>query len=224
MDMSHTTISDNEGVTGQTSPFLENNPAQTRTEGENMVYKYRKMLETLDERRKKRNEERGRKRLEDPNGDFSDDEPDDITPFLEHPDRDNNVQEYGHSFQTTSVPNEPTTAQPKGDARNTHTKVLPKFNAKGTYFMMAEASQNKFETYDTSIPNDITLLAMCDIAPPLPLFTTEVLERIRNRKSLKFVKVGTGRYENTCVLDVSDFPADEDTFSYFLVFGLQYLS
>jgi hypothetical protein len=177
-DMSHTTISENEGVTGQTSPFLRNNLVQTRTEEENMVYKYRKMLETLDERRKKRNEERERKRLEDPSGEVSDDEPDDITPFLEHPDKDNNTQAYGQCSQATPVPNEPTMAQPKGEARNTHTKATPKFNVEGTLFHDAEASQNKFETYDTSIPNDVTLLAACDIAPPLPLFTTEALERI----------------------------------------------
>jgi hypothetical protein len=95
-------------------------------------------------------------------------------------------------FPTTSVPNDPTTAQLKGEARNTHTKALPKFNIKGTLFHDAEASQNKFEMYDTSIPNDITLLAMCDIVPPLPLFIMEVLECICNHKSLKFVKVGTG--------------------------------
>ncbi|KAF8221110.1 hypothetical protein L208DRAFT_711228 [Tricholoma matsutake] len=168
------------------------------------------MLETLDERRKKRNEERERKRHEDPSGDVFEDEPDDITPFLVHPDKDNGAQEHGQCSKTTPVPNQPSTPQPKGEARSTQTKATPKFNVEGTLFHDAEASQNEFETYDTSIPNDITLLAACDIAPPLPLFTTEALERIRNRKSLKFVKVGTGRYENTRVLYVSDFPADED--------------
>jgi hypothetical protein len=174
-----------------------------------MVYKYCKILETLDKCRKKRNEERERKRLEDPSGNISDDEPDNITPFLEHPDKDNNAEEYGQCSQTTPVSNESTTAQPKGEARSTH-KATPKFNVEGTLFHDAEASQNKFETYNTSIPNNITLLAACDIAPPLPLFTTEALEHIRNRKNLKFVKVGTGQYENTRVLDVSDFPVDED--------------
>ncbi|KAF8236577.1 hypothetical protein L208DRAFT_636427 [Tricholoma matsutake] len=52
--------------------------------------------------------------------------------------------------------------------------------------------QNRFETYDSSIPNDITLLAACEYTPPLSLFTTEALERTRNRK------------------DVTDFLADED--------------
>jgi hypothetical protein len=93
---------------------------------------------------------------------------------------------------------------------NTRIKQSSKFNIDGTLFHDAEAAQNKFETYDSSIPNDITLLAACDYTPPLPLFTTEALECIRNRKDLKFVKLGTGRYENTRVLDVSDFPADED--------------
>jgi hypothetical protein len=99
--MSHTTISDNEGATGHSSPFIGDNPTQTHTEEGNMVFKYRKMLETLDERRKKRNEERERKRMQDPTGGISEDEPDDITPFLEHPNGSGVGQE---SQQTHTTP------------------------------------------------------------------------------------------------------------------------
>jgi hypothetical protein len=56
----------------------------------------------------------------------------------------------------------------------------------------------------------MTLLAACEYTPPLSLFTMEALECIHNRKGLKFVKLGTGRYENTRILDVSDFLADEN--------------
>lgn len=50
--MSNTTISDNEGVPGHTSPFLGNS---TEKDGR-IVDNYRKILETLEGRRKKRNE------------------------------------------------------------------------------------------------------------------------------------------------------------------------
>jgi hypothetical protein len=200
--MSNTTVSDNEGVPGHTSPFLGNSTGNPDG-NDHIVDNYRKILETLDERRKKRNEVKQQKRLNNPLDIVSDDEPDDITPFLVHPIGSQQPPTNTDDSAAVFIGNKPVTPVPTP-------KISTKFNIEGTLFHDAVAMQNRFETYDSSIPNDITLLAACEYTPPLSLFTTEALERIRNRKSLKFVKLGTGRYENTRVLDVTNFQADED--------------
>lgn len=145
------------------------------------------------------------KRLKNPMDNVSDNEPDDITPFLEHPTNSQQPQASTNTDGSTAafINDKLVTPIPTP-------KISTKFNIKGTLFHDAVAMQNRFKMYDSLIPNDITLLTACDYTPPLSPFTTEALEHIHDQKGLKFVRLGMGHYENACILDVMDFPADKD--------------
>ena len=164
---------------------------------------YRKTLQTLELRRRDKNAEKAAKRARDPAAQVSDDEPDIISPILGHSDTANQPS-------VVQVNTDPTTREPPTNPMTTSTaKNIAKTTITGTLFHDADVSNSKLAPYDSSIPNDITVLAACKQSPPLSLFTTTSLEQIRSRKGLKFVKIATGPFENTRVLDLSDFPADD---------------
>ena len=200
---SSTTLSEVEGISGKTSPFLSNaNEVPTTTTNNSLEDIYRKTLETLESRRKERNADKAARRARDAEAQVSDDEPDIITPVLNHPDQPQggprNIDLGSDKVPATEGP--VTAPTPKGITKTTIT---------GTLFHDAEVTNNKLAPFDSSIPNDITVLAACKQSPPLSLFTTSALEQIRNRKGLKFVKIATGPFENTRVLDLTDFPTDD---------------
>ncbi|KAJ6594990.1 hypothetical protein B0H10DRAFT_2329445 [Mycena sp. CBHHK59/15] len=70
------------------------------------------------------------------------------------------------------------------------------------------AAKNSFRAHDNSIPSAVFSLAKNGLSPPLTLFLPASLERIRS-SNVKTVKHGTGETTKVAVIDVSDFP-DED--------------
>ncbi|TFY77144.1 hypothetical protein EWM64_g6870 [Hericium alpestre] len=77
------------------------------------------------------------------------------------------------------------------------------------FFGDSETAGNSFQINDHSIPRDITILARCGRSPPLTLFAPATIERIRAGIGIKYTKIATGPYENTRVLDISEFPPEE---------------
>jgi hypothetical protein len=126
--MSTSTFSDNEGVAGHTSSFLGNGNSANIQNKEHTINQYRKILETLDECQKKRNEMRQQKRLRSPVENISNNEPNNITPFLEHP--TDHPQQPPPDTEGTPV----ITTASKQFPSTTAPKVSSKFNIEGTLF------------------------------------------------------------------------------------------
>jgi hypothetical protein len=102
-------------------------------------------LDALEAARKKRNELReGRRRTSDADG-VSDDEPNVINPLLAQ-----------FSQQPTMVPTESTMIPCP------QSKVPSKQDFQGLLFLDAQAVEGEFQTHDTSIPQDITVMAGCN--------------------------------------------------------------
>ncbi|KAJ6453350.1 hypothetical protein C8R45DRAFT_801347, partial [Mycena sanguinolenta] len=73
----------------------------------------------------------------------------------------------------------------------------------------AVAEKNSFCAHDNTIPVAIYSLAKNGISPPLNLFLPTSLERIRS-SNVKTVKHGTGETSKVTVIDLTDFPSEED--------------
>ena len=70
-------------------------------------------------------------------------------------------------------------------------------------------ANNRYNPEDDTFPRDISVLAESHISPPLSLFLTSSLERLRNRTNLTYKKVGAGAHPDR-VLDITSFPKDTD--------------
>ncbi|KAJ7613012.1 hypothetical protein FB45DRAFT_729304, partial [Roridomyces roridus] len=71
------------------------------------------------------------------------------------------------------------------------------------------AEKNTFRANNDSIPLAIFSLAKNGISPPLTLFMPDSLDRIRS-SNVKTMKHGTGESTKVTVMDVSDFPNEDD--------------
>jgi hypothetical protein len=71
------------------------------------------------------------------------------------------------------------------------------------------AEKNSFRTHDNTIPGAIRSLAKNGISPALTLFLPASLERIRS-SNVKTVKHGTGETTKITVIDLTDFPNEQE--------------
>jgi hypothetical protein len=56
------------------------------------------------------------------------------------------------------------------------------------------------KSFESTIPNDITILAECEHSPPLSLFTPLALKHICNSWNLKYIKLSMGPHKNTRIV------------------------
>ncbi|KAJ7435716.1 hypothetical protein B0H11DRAFT_2366638 [Mycena galericulata] len=185
----------NHGISGQTSPFISSvrAPIQGIARGSVVLPPESVgILRRLDAAREKRNEKRAERREKGDN-EVSEDEPDELTPFLMVA----SVQERSEAgssgdaaFQKTATPH----------IAHSSNRLL---------FEDAVAEKNSFQAHDNSIPDAVFSLAKNGISPPLTLFLPQSLERLRSG-NVKTVKHGTGETTRVTVIDVSEFP-DEET-------------
>jgi hypothetical protein len=185
------------GISGQTSSFLHNLVGgekapisdSGRKAGEVVfsaeAFQVLKKMEILRMERNNKREERRKAG----DRDVSDDEGDDLAPYLM-------VVPSGENPQPNDTPDIPSKSTDQGSAV---TKLLFDDNV---------AEKNTFRAQDDTILVAIYSLAKNGISPPLTLFLPASLERIRT-SNVKTVKHGTGETTKVTVLDVSDFPSEE---------------
>ncbi|PPQ76790.1 hypothetical protein CVT26_001757 [Gymnopilus dilepis] len=171
----------------------------------------RKEYERKDQERIERNEERKRRREMSAEADVSEDEEDVVI--------ERDVEEQPEEDQRNFMDNEGNEREhlpyKRFAVEDVSSKTLSspmneeKFQPLITY---QEAANFSFIAHDTSIPEPIKLLVKYRHCPPLALFTTDSLERIKIGRNIKYTKIGTGEHgpANTKILDVSDFPSDCD--------------
>ncbi|KAJ7261937.1 hypothetical protein C8J57DRAFT_1184128 [Mycena rebaudengoi] len=184
---------DKTGVSGLSSAFIQGAPIQPvgRRVGE-VVFPPEAfvILKKMDLLRLERNTKREERRKAGEEN-VTDDEGDDLTPYIM-------VAPSGENAQPSGDPVPPTHS---ADASS----------ESGLLFDDQVAEKNSFRANDDTIPAAIASLAKNGISPPLTLFLPASLERIRS-SNVKTVKHGTGETTKVTVLDVSDFPG-EDTLS-----------
>ncbi|KAJ7496182.1 hypothetical protein B0H11DRAFT_2385568 [Mycena galericulata] len=183
----------NHGISGQTSPFISSvvAPVQGIARGSVVLPPESVgILQRLDAAREKRNEKREERREKGDN-EVSDDEPDELTPFLVVASERSGPGNSGDAaFQKTATPH----------IAHSSNRLL---------FEDAVAEKNSFQAHDNSIPDAVFSLAKNGISPPLTLFLPQSLGRLRSG-NVKTVKHGTGETTRVTVMDVSEFP-DEET-------------
>ncbi|KAJ7669585.1 hypothetical protein B0H17DRAFT_1209657 [Mycena rosella] len=183
----------NPGISGQTSPHVQGpleTPILAGGRG-NVVFSAdaMKVLRKMEIERLERNNNQAERREKGEEG-ISDDEADELTPFLM-------VVPAGEK----PIP---------GDAVNTAPQpIVPSHTSTKLLFDDTVAEKNSFRANDNSIPEAIYSLAKNGISPPLTLFLPASLELIRS-SNVKTVKHGTGETTKVTVIDVSEFP-DEET-------------
>ncbi|KAJ7189206.1 hypothetical protein C8R46DRAFT_35908 [Mycena filopes] len=144
--------------------------------------------------RVKRNEKRTERREQGQEG-VSEDEPDELAPFLM-------VAPSGDKAGPPSTGAASFVAPENSNDLRSSTTLL---------FDDTVAEKNSFKANDNSIPDAIYSLARNGISPPLTLFLPTSLDRVRSGNA-KTVKHGTGETTKVNVIDVSAFP-DEETLS-----------
>ncbi|KAJ7469792.1 hypothetical protein B0H11DRAFT_2283714 [Mycena galericulata] len=176
------------GFSGQTSPFISSvvAPIQGIARGSVVLPPESVgILQRLDAAREKRNEKREERREKGDN-EVSDDEPDELTPFLMVASERSGPGNSGDAaFQKTATPH----------IAHSSNRLL---------FEDAVAEKISFQAHDNSIPDAVFSLAKNGISPPLTLFLPQSLERLRST-----VKHGTGETTRVTVIDVSEFPDKE---------------
>jgi hypothetical protein len=164
-------------------------------------------LEKESSQREKRNEERRQRREKGKGGDkISDDEEDVVLSLMK-----GNVGKGKDIDRDTPKDSDvPTlaTRTPSGTTSHPLETSLPRERREDIIFTDEDADGHEFSMHDDSIPNSIIMLAKCHRTPPLSLFLGESLDRIKAGRDVKYIKVGTGEFANTKLLDVSIFPSD----------------
>ncbi|KAJ7716253.1 hypothetical protein DFH07DRAFT_973950 [Mycena maculata] len=185
---------DNSGISGQTSPFLEglNGGAPIQDQGRkkgNIVFSADaiKVLRKWEILHLERNNKRAERRTAGEEN-VSEDEEDELTPYVM-------VVPSGEKSQ----PENPA-ASPKSSDTPLDSKLL---------FSDDIAAKNSFRAHNNSIPSAVFSLAKNGLSPPLTLFLPASLERIRS-SNVKTVKHGTGETTKVTVIDVSNFPDEDD--------------
>ncbi|KAJ7330909.1 hypothetical protein DFH08DRAFT_708788 [Mycena albidolilacea] len=191
-------MTDNSGVSGQTSSFLGNlgRPGTPNsTSAGDIVFSAEayQILKKWEVDRVERNSKREDRRKAGAT-DVSDDEPDDLTPFLI-------VVPSGERDGLNAPPELPVVPE-----------SVPPVSAdtsEGLLFDDSVAERNSFHVHDNSIPSAIRSLAKNGISPALTLFLPASLERIRS-SNVKTVKHGTGEATKVTVIDLTDFPNEQE--------------
>lgn len=163
----------------------------------------RRTLEKLDEERLQRNRNRAHKCTQGNGDTVSEDKEDTISPLLMAEEEEHLTEEITDEERYEIGSENETLKESVTKAKGENT------GNRGLLFADEKAKFQTFEAYDTSIPKDIDVLASCKHSPPLYLFTTQSLKRLRNRIGIKTVKIGTGPHENTRIIDINEFPGDE---------------
>ncbi|KAJ7881738.1 hypothetical protein B0H14DRAFT_2340215 [Mycena olivaceomarginata] len=191
-------MTDNSGVSGQTSSFLGNlgRPGTPNSTSAGDIVFSAEAYQILKKRevdRVERNSKREDRRKAGAT-DVSDDEPDDLTPFLI-------VVPSGERDGLNAPPELPVVPD-----------SVPPVSAdtpEGLLFDDSVAERNSFHVHDNSIPSAIRSLAKNGISPALTLFLPTSLERIRS-SNVKTVKHGTGETTKVTVIDLTDFPNEQE--------------
>ncbi|KAJ7688644.1 hypothetical protein B0H14DRAFT_3533240 [Mycena olivaceomarginata] len=191
-------MTDNSGVSGQTSSFLGNlgRPGTPNSTSAGDIVFSAEAYQILKKRevdRVERNSKREDRRKAGAT-DVSDDEPDDLTPFLI-------VVPSGERDGLKAPPELPVVPD-----------SVPPVSAdapEGLLFDDSVAERNSFHAHDNSIPSAIRSLAKNGISPALTLFLPTSLERIRS-SNVKTVKHGTGETTKVTVIDLTDFPDEQE--------------
>ncbi|KAJ7181970.1 hypothetical protein C8R46DRAFT_1210440 [Mycena filopes] len=187
----------NAGSAGQTGPRdgISGAPIRGVTNG-SVVFSLDGLgvLRKLEMDRVKRNEKRTERREQGQEG-VSEDEPDELAPFLM-------VAPSGGKAGPPSTGAASFVAPENSNDLRSSTTLL---------FDDTVAEKNSFKANDNSIPDATYSLARNGISPPLTLFLPTSLDRVRSGNA-KTVKHGTGETTKVNVIDVSAFP-DEETLS-----------
>jgi hypothetical protein len=180
------------GISGRGSPYL----AVPGPRGASWLStEDLRILERAEQRRIDRNAVRATRREEDPDASVSEDEPEELTGILARMTIPVTAGGETEGSGLVHLGNPPVTLT---------TGPGP------ALFTDSEAALNPFTTHDNTIPEDILTLVKCRRSVPLQLFAAESLRRIRSGLDIKYIKVATGPAANARILDISDFPKDED--------------
>ncbi|KAJ7799274.1 hypothetical protein B0H14DRAFT_3788169 [Mycena olivaceomarginata] len=196
-------MTDNSGVSGQHSSFINNSsggPQAPVSSGEIVftgeAFQILKKREVL---RVGRNDKRRERRAAGEEG-VSDEEPDDLTPFM---------MVVPSGAQGTANP----LVTPSGHGEqglNSSPEVQAVADSEQELLFDDNiAEKNSFRAHDNTIPGAIRSLAKNGISPALTLFLPASLERIRS-SNVKTVKHGTGETTKITVIDLTDFPNEQE--------------
>lgn len=182
-------------LVGRTSAFLgaDNNVQVSLTDA--VAASHLAVLEKIEACRVERNTKRAADREDDPDAVVEEDEPDEFGPLI--------AMLKGRAAETTNLdqPSVNRAESPSSRAGLLEEDIL---------FTDSIAEPNVHLPFDTSIPQDIIVLAQCHRSPPLSLFSRECLDRIRNASNITYIKIGTGPHQNTRILNVSNLPSEDD--------------
>ncbi|KAJ7608740.1 hypothetical protein FB45DRAFT_1039411 [Roridomyces roridus] len=197
-------MSGNQGVGGLSSQHIQNGGVVTPIQGQGrqggeiiFTSEAAAILERLNNQRMERNRKRAARRdAEEDN--VSEDEGDDLSPYMV-------VVPSGGGNGTGTGENL--------DGRAGNKEMGPGAGgspSEGKFLFGDEAAEkNTFKANNDSIPLAIFSLAKNGISPPLTLFMPDALDRIRS-SNMKTMKHGTGESTKVTVMDVSDFPNEDD--------------
>ncbi|KAJ7432355.1 hypothetical protein B0H11DRAFT_1973816 [Mycena galericulata] len=189
-------MANNPGTSGHSSRFL--GPGRLTgeapiIEGDGslvLAKEARAILEKWDEERRKRNDERAQRRAADERDVVSEDEEDELGPYI-LAEKIPSGEKPGPEGAETIPPKSPSGVVSGGPGN--------------LLFEDGVAEKNTFRAHDNSIPVAIYSLAKNGISPPLTLFLPASLETIRS-SNVKTLKHGTGESTKVTVIDVSEFP------------------
>ncbi|KAJ7711615.1 hypothetical protein B0H16DRAFT_1627858 [Mycena metata] len=183
------------GISGQSSPFIGPNGVPIRGVAKGSIVLSPDTIDVfrrMEAAREKRNDRKAERRAGGEK-DVSDDELDELAPFL------------------MVVPSGEKSGRGKTGDTAVQQETVPSLPHPSDTLLFEDsvAEKNSFKAHDDSIPAAVFSLAKNGISPPLTLFLPGSLERIR-AGNVKTVKHGTGETTKVTVIDVSEFP-DEET-------------
>ncbi|KZP08860.1 hypothetical protein FIBSPDRAFT_964404 [Athelia psychrophila] len=181
-------------LVGRTSAFLSSGNTVQVALTDTAAASHLAVLEKIEACRVEENAKRAADRKNDPSAVVEEDEPDEFGPLI--------AMLKGRTAVNANP--DQSSARPESPGSG------PGSLEEDILFTDSIAEPNVHLPFDTSIPQDIIVLAQCHRSPPLSLFSRECLDRIRNASNITYIKIGTGPHQNTRILNVGNLPSEDD--------------